>query len=268
MENVPFFMALDEEQKKQFRYEVQCFIAEKKINGIRTQIDDTDRVLVAASAVIPIFSFPEWEYTNLKEVLLYPSSFSHDFQVEGKGRNILGMVGSGGFMNGMMILSQPDLRNGFRNTTDKHNTAIHEFVHLLDKSDGVVDGIPNTLLDKQYVMPWLEMIKEEIQAIKKGKSDINPYGSFSNEEFLAVASEYFFERPDLMKEKHPKLYSLMSRIFKQDNRSRFARLVKKILPKGKAQFGRNSPCPCGSGLKYKKCCGSVRSNLTPAPVNS
>src|SRR5918999_1847619 len=23
------------------------------------------------------------------------------------------------------------------------------------------------------------------------------------------------------------------------------------------QAGRNDPCPCGSGLKYKKCCGSV-----------
>ena len=21
------------------------------------------------------------------------------------------------------------------------------------------------------------------------------------------------------------------------------------------KIGRNSPCPCGSGLKYKKCCG-------------
>ena len=23
-----------------------------------------------------------------------------------------------------------------------------------------------------------------------------------------------------------------------------------------AKVGRNDPCPCGSGLKYKKCCGS------------
>ena len=23
----------------------------------------------------------------------------------------------------------------------------------------------------------------------------------------------------------------------------------------KAKIGRNDPCPCGSGLKYKKCCG-------------
>jgi preprotein translocase subunit SecA len=22
------------------------------------------------------------------------------------------------------------------------------------------------------------------------------------------------------------------------------------------KVGRNDPCPCGSGLKYKKCCGS------------
>jgi preprotein translocase subunit SecA len=24
----------------------------------------------------------------------------------------------------------------------------------------------------------------------------------------------------------------------------------------KKQVGRNDPCPCGSGKKYKKCCGS------------
>jgi SWIM/SEC-C metal-binding protein len=24
------------------------------------------------------------------------------------------------------------------------------------------------------------------------------------------------------------------------------------------KIGRNAPCPCGSGLKYKKCCGQVQ----------
>lgn len=24
---------------------------------------------------------------------------------------------------------------------------------------------------------------------------------------------------------------------------------------GEAKVGRNDPCPCGSGKKYKKCCG-------------
>ena len=32
--------------------------------------------------------------------------------------------------------------------------------------------------------------------------------------------------------------------------------VKKIPMKAdKKKPGRNDPCPCGSGLKYKKCCG-------------
>ena len=28
-----------------------------------------------------------------------------------------------------------------------------------------------------------------------------------------------------------------------------------------AKIGRNDPCPCGSGKKYKKCCAAVESGL-------
>src|ERR1035438_9853673 len=30
-----------------------------------------------------------------------------------------------------------------------------------------------------------------------------------------------------------------------------------------AKIGRNAPCPCGSGKKYKKCCGSPLRQKTP-----
>ena len=30
-----------------------------------------------------------------------------------------------------------------------------------------------------------------------------------------------------------------------------------------AKVGRNAPCPCGSGKKYKRCCGSIEAS--PAP---
>ena len=29
----------------------------------------------------------------------------------------------------------------------------------------------------------------------------------------------------------------------------------KPFKRGEAKIGRNDPCPCGSGKKYKKCCG-------------
>ena len=35
-------------------------------------------------------------------------------------------------------------------------------------------------------------------------------------EFFAVAAEYFFERPELLKSKHPGLYEVMGRIFRYD----------------------------------------------------
>jgi len=34
-------------------------------------------------------------------------------------------------------------------------------------------------------------------------------------------------------------------------------LSTKAKSKKRKKIGRNDPCPCGSGKKYKKCCGSV-----------
>lgn len=215
---ITFYQVLNEEDQTKFKERVLHFLSRVRITGVKTKVDDTDRVLIAASAIIPIFNFPGWEYRNLHEVLLYPGSFDHDYKQQGIGRNVLGMVGSGA-MNHVMILSQPELRQEFLNKTGKDNTAIHEFVHLVDKSDGDVDGIPEALLHKKYIIPWLQLMSKEIERIKDSRSDINPYGAANEAEFFAVASEYFFERPDLLKEKHPELYSMLQRIFSIPSKS-------------------------------------------------
>jgi len=149
-----------------------------------------------------------------------------------------------------MILSKPALHHGFSNKSDKKNTAIHEFVHLIDKLDGSIDGIPELLLERQYTIPWIELINKKIEEIYDKKSDINPYGGTNRAEFYAVASEYFFERPKLLAKKHPKLYGLLENIFNQN-------MISRNLNKRKLSIGRNSPCPCNSGLKFKKCHGQI-----------
>ena len=217
--NIAFFRGLDEKEKQQFENELRDFLSYIRITGVNTPIDDLDRIFVAASAVIPVFAFPGWKYYNLREVLLYSDAINPEFQTEGEGRNILGMVGTG-YMEGKMLLSKFALQQGFKNESDKNNTAIHEFVHLIDKADGDTDGIPNQLLAKQYSIPWLDMTYQQMQEILKGKSDINPYGATNKAEFFAVVSEYFFERPDLLEQKHPELYKLLQEIFKQDPKNR------------------------------------------------
>jgi Mlc titration factor MtfA (ptsG expression regulator) len=213
--HVDFYRALDEENKAIFEEKIKGFLRYLRIEGVKTTVTDLDRILIASSAVIPIFGFPEWKYYNLRNVLLYADNFNKEnYATTGKERDVLGMVGNGP-MQMQMILSKPALYAGFENQGGKENTGIHEFVHLLDKEDGAVDGLPEALLKKQYVLPWLNLMAENIVAIKAGKSDINIYGATNKAEFFAVASEYFFEQPQLFKQNHPELYDLMTLIFQQ-----------------------------------------------------
>jgi len=216
-QHVAFYKKLDDVGKGKFESMVASFIETIRIEGVGLEVEDLDRVLVASSAVIPIFGYNEWRYTNLTNVILYPDTFNNDFQFEGEdgSRNMLGMVGSG-FMNGQMLLSRAALLSGFSVSSGKNNTGIHEFVHLLDKADGATDGVPEHLLPHEYTTPWLKMMHQEIERIEKGKSDINPYAATNEAEFLAVASEYFFEKPDQLKTKHPEIYEQLSRVFAQD----------------------------------------------------
>ncbi|MGN8036001.1 zinc-dependent peptidase [Chitinophaga sp. 22321] len=213
--NVRYYQQLPPADKTRFEAMVQRFLKRTHIEGVGTTVEPLDRVLVAASAIIPIFGFKDWEYFNLTNVILYPDTFDETYQYEGNRRNILGMVGSGA-LHGQMILSRSALREGFSNTTDKNNTAIHEFVHLLDKTDGSIDGFPSKLLEHSYSIPWMKLVHQTIQQISDGHTDINPYGAINEAEFFAVISEYFFERPDLLAEKHPELYEMLTRMFRQD----------------------------------------------------
>ncbi|GEQ86898.1 hypothetical protein ULMS_24060 [Patiriisocius marinistellae] len=127
---------------------------------------------------------------------------------------IAGLVGTGRFEK-QMILSKRAIHHAFENNTDKHNTPVHEFVHLLDKLDGETDGIPERLLEHKYIIPWTKLMHDEMESINNNESDIRKYGGTNQGEFFAVVSEYFFERPDLFEKKHPELYQMLVRCFQQ-----------------------------------------------------
>lgn len=250
---VAFYRSLSDADKGRFETEVQIFLHETRVTGIKTEVDDVTLVLVGASAIIPVFGFPEWEYENLGEVLIYPRSFTKDFRTEGPGRTIQGMVGTG-TMNGVMILSKPALLAGFQVTNDKQNVGIHEFVHLLDAADGQYDGIPERFLERAYIAPWVKLMHEEMERIKQGTSTLRSYGGVSPVEFFSVAAEYFFEHPRSLEKDHPELYALLQRVFRQNTRAQLKKALRDTLNYTGTQVGRNDPCPCGSGKKYKQCC--------------
>jgi len=210
---VKFYRQLDEDGKVNFEERVAHFLSAIKITGVNAVAEDLDVILIAAGAIIPVYAIPDWQYINLREVLLYPGAFNEDFDQGGADRHIAGMVGTGP-MQDVMIITKWQLRQGFVDEQNTHNTAIHEFVHLIDKMDGTVDGVPAMILERKYIEQWKHIMDSNIQQMKRNRSDIDMYAATNHAEFFAVVSEYFFEQPDLLKANHPELHEMMGRIYK------------------------------------------------------
>lgn len=242
-ETVAFYRTLTESDKVIFEKRVRLFLETTPVEAGQFEVSDKDRLLVASSAIIPVWGFPEWHYFNVKKVFLLPASFNEQFECGQPDSLITGMVGTGA-MSGKLALSQPALHLGFKNTKDKQNVGIHEFVHLVDMADGDCDGFPERLKKYAFSIPWFELVEKKIAGIDSNSSNIRDYGATNKAEFLAVTSEYFFERPMMMKKRHPKLYQALSGFYQQD----VSRIADDIKPRKKG------PCPCGSGKRYKHCC--------------
>lgn len=245
--HVAFFRALDDSEKERFRQLIKVFLDEVRITGIRTDIDDTIRILVAASALIPIFGFHDWEYHRLSEVLIYPTSFGDAFQMNGEpDENILGMVGQE-HLSGIVILSKSALLAGFENQSNKENVGVHEFAHLVEKEETEY-GLPQEV-PWEVVKHWIYYVARELAHPPKNRSHINPYAYTNEHEFFAVLAAYFFQSPDVLQKHDPDLYRMLRDMFHQDTSD-----LLKLVHTHRRRYGRNAPCPCGSGKKYKMCC--------------
>lgn len=218
-EEVPQYKQLSDQQKIQFHSRMMIFLSEVKIHGIKTDLEDRDKILVAASALLPVLSFQEFEYSGLKEVLIYPEAFDENYQFgstkDKKGARILGQVNSGQ-MSGTMILTKPALRAAFKTYTQKSHVGFHEFIHLVDGADGRIDGVPAMFMTKADYLMWQKLMAKEIVAIRKGKSDISRYALTNEVEFFAVSCEYFFDTPKKFRKEHPELYQLLVKVFQQE----------------------------------------------------
>lgn len=242
-EKVVFYRKLSEQDKQEFNNRALLFLQTTEIESGQFEVSEEDKLLVAASAIIPVWGFPNWHYFNLKGVYLLPAAFNERFELQQPDSVITGMVGTGP-MAGKMALSKPDLYLGFENTRDKRNVGIHEFAHLVDMADGDTDGFPERLEEYTLAKPWFSFIEAKMQDIDEGKSNIREYGATSRVEFFAVATEYFFERPKMLKKKHPELFEQLSRFYKQDV----------LAIEDDVKLRKKSLCPCGSGKRYKRCC--------------
>lgn len=130
------------------------------------------------------------------------------------------------------------------------------YEQLLENPEEEVTGTVKELAEKygQEVMTMVgfldginESLKEE-NPIETMDEDTRVSLAFDNEKLyknmVAAKADWLYELPQWKE-----IYSEeeLKRLFKEQKESTTIRKEKKI--------GRNDPCPCGSGKKYKKCCG-------------
>ena len=89
------------------------------------------------------------------------------------------------------------------------------------------------------------------------------------DDFSMESIAYEFERRDIEFESEAQVKRLIPLVIDLANSTRLwenngytpdemhniSKEMNKPLKRRESKVGRNSPCPCGSGLKYKKCCG-------------
>ena len=136
------------------------------------------------------------------------------------------------------------------------------YAKLLETPDEVVTGTVKELADR------FGYDVETMVAFLDGINDSLKDGVENNIEELyedtMVSLEYDTEKlyKNMVAAQADWLYNLpqWEGIYDEETRSRLYKEQRKsttYVREGK-KVGRNDPCPCGSGKKYKKCCGAVK----------
>ena len=210
LERYDHYERLDPAWRTRLEDDVRIFLAEKRITGVGVEVTDELRLLVAASAVTLSVGWPEYEWDQLTEVLLYPDDFDRDYAFGGHER-----VGEAHGW-GTVILSVPALLESFEVPDDAYHVGIHEFTHLLDVDQTHFDGMPVGLRGDQ-ARQWAAVADEEMERMRRRRhSDFDDYGAHDPVEFLGVAVEAFFEIPQIVRRRHRDVYSILSEYFRQD----------------------------------------------------
>jgi Mlc titration factor MtfA (ptsG expression regulator) len=209
--DVAFYSKLAESDRARFVEKVERFVTTKQIRGERVVVDHRVRVLVGAAACRLSLNLVAEEYRRLANVDIFPTGFDRP------GGAAVGVA----FEASCVWLALDALEVGLRDPTDGDNVGYHEFAHVLDASDGLVDGVPPLLLEPRLRGRWVRVMENELSKRRalhhSGGDALLPEDACLNEaELFAYATEAFFERPRELRAYGPELFELLTKFYRQN----------------------------------------------------
>ena len=224
---VSYYERLTAPECEQLHGDIQVFIAEKNFEGCGgLEITEEIKVTIAAYACILLLNRPHDYYPRLQSILVYPDAYPAavvrivpgNIAVEGHE-----MRAGESWRTGAVVLSWNHVLRRPAAVGEGRNVALHEFAHQLDQENGFTDGAPVLLTTSEYAT-WARVLGSEFETLSKQTAADQPtlidkYGATEPAEFFAVVTEYFFEKPLQLKQRHPELYEELRRFYRQDTAS-------------------------------------------------
>ena len=206
----PFHASLPPQERERFERVTGRFLQDKEWQGAGIEIKEEMKVMISACAAQLLHGFDERiTLTHFDRIIVFPDAF-HGHR---KDRYHQGEVNP---RAGVIKISWAHFLQGYTLSGDAHNVGLHEMAHAL----WFEDFIPNRedgFLDLTLLQDWKILGDQEMAAIRAGKpSLLRNYAATNQEEFFAVAVEYFFERSVAFKAELPELYAVLSGLLKQD----------------------------------------------------
>ena len=176
------------------------------------QVTDNMRIAIAAQACIVTLGHDDYPFDDLHGITLYPDEFVVEESEEDEETGIVteGCRAISGQSQGKdrIVLSWRDVVDA-QTREDGYNVVIHEVTHFLEHSHPGGDRAVRSALEAAY--------ESLCDAVDRGEGTLlDPYGTEDLTEFLAVAAEFFFERPVDLRARHPTLYVLLRDSFRLD----------------------------------------------------
>ncbi len=208
--NFTFYKRLNYSQKRTFERRLQKFIDKKNFiaKGDLRAITHEMEALIGASAIQITFGLPSIYLDHFRDIYLYPDTY----QSQITGRYHKGEVNT----SGIIVLSWNNFLSGYLDPDDGRNLGLHEMAHALKIEDYTRNSEFN-FLDQSLLLEFVKLTRLEAIAIMDGRdSFFREYAATNDHEFFAVVVENFFERPELFKRNHLRLYQLTTQLLNQD----------------------------------------------------
>ncbi len=226
---LPLLTGLTPAECDRLHERVSLLLADKSFSAAGGAKVGTDiQLAVALQACLLTLHLDEDSYRGWNEIILYPDEFlrpREEIDEAGVVHVSRDILAGESWHGGPLVLSIADVEAGGR--LEGFNVVLHEFAHKLDMLNGDANGFPplhRGMNSADWARDFSAAYEDLCARVDAGEDTVvDPYASTDPAEFFAVATEMFFEVPDLLADAYPAVYAQMQGFYRQDPLARLGR---------------------------------------------